>query len=94
MEIGSGKFSVLIQDLYCPWNEGTWTFETVDGGLFVVQGVSPECILAIQGLTALVYGVCRPDGIPYRNWGDPALETQAMMMNIFSPQVPYLHEIF
>ena len=31
MDTGPGGFSARITDPLCPWNEGLWRFETVDG---------------------------------------------------------------
>ena len=94
MTAGSGCFSARISDPLCPWNEGVWQFVTVDGTLRVATSDSPDCDLAIQGLTALVYGTHDPGDFDIRGWGDPSPAVQAAMRVMFPPQTPYLHERF
>ena len=89
-----GCFAARISDPLCPWNEGVWQFVTVDGTLRVATSDSPDCDLAIQGLTALVYGTHDPGDFDIRGWGDPSPAVQAAMRVMFPPQTPYLHERF
>jgi hypothetical protein len=61
IHVGRGKFYANIKDQYCPWNNNTFLFESVDGILKVVKENSNEAFdLTIEGLTWLVY-----------NGGDP-----------------------
>jgi predicted acetyltransferase len=94
MTTGPGRFSARITDPLCPWNEGVWQFETTDGALRVAQGERPDCDLAIQGLTALVYGTHEPDSFAIRGWGNPSPAVQATMQAMFPRLVPHLHERF
>ena len=94
MTTGPGRFAARIADPLCPWNEGVWQFETADGALRVDPGGPPDCDLAIQGLTALVYGTHDPDDFAIRGWGDPSPEVQAAMRGVFPRMVPHLHERF
>jgi len=97
LPVGSGAFSARIEDPFCGWNAGCYRFESVDGALVVTRladGVSTDCTLGIQGLGALVYGTHDPAMIPFRGWGDPSPEVQAVLREMFPPLAPYLHEVF
>lgn len=94
MHTGPGRFSACITDLVCPWNEGVWQFELVDGVLRVSASDAADCDLTIQALAALVYGTHDPDDFAIRGWGNPSLEVQAVMRSMFPPRLPYLHEYF
>ncbi|MEM7374783.1 MAG: GNAT family N-acetyltransferase [Bacteroidota bacterium] len=92
--VGEGVFSAQIIDPICPWQEGIWTFEGSDGYLDVRQGKQADCQLTIQALSALVYGTHDPGDFTFRGWGKPSAETQMHMRQIFSRQLPYIHEAF
>jgi predicted acetyltransferase len=95
MQVGAGGFTARVRDPLCPWNEDVWAFAAADGALAVQRSKSaPDCELAIQGLSALVYGTHDPAAFRFRGWGDPALEVQAAMRALFPPLLPYLHEEF
>jgi predicted acetyltransferase len=94
MHTGPGGFSARITDPMCPWNEGLWRFETVDGLLQVGPAEKAECDLTIQALAALVYGTHDPDDFAIRGWGNPSPDTLATMGAMFAPKEPYLHEYF
>jgi predicted acetyltransferase len=94
MHTGPGGFSVHIDDPLCPWNEGIWRLETVDGRLHVSPAEGANCALRIQGLSALVYGAHDPVDFCVRGWGDPSPEVQATMRAMFPPMLPHLHEMF
>lgn len=91
---GPGAFVARISDDFCPWNEGVFRFESVEGALNVTPGGDPDCDLTIQGLSALIYGTHPPDSFVYRGWGDPSPATQAAMLAMFPPALPHLHETF
>lgn len=94
MRTGPGSFSVRVRDELCPWNEGVWTFETVDGRLQVQQGGKPEAEITIHGLAALVYGTNYPAEFPFRGWGDPGPALQETMQTMFPREIPHLHETY
>jgi predicted acetyltransferase len=94
MRTGPGSFVARVSDPLCPWNEGTWRFETVDGRLAVTAAERAECDLTIQGLTALVYGAHDVQDLAPRGWGDPSADLQDTMRTMFPPLVPYMHEFF
>jgi predicted acetyltransferase len=94
MTTGPGCFTARVADPLCPWNEGVWRFETLDGVLHVEAGGRPDCDLTIQGLSALVYGTHAPGDFALRAWGDPDAAVQATMRAMFPPAAPYLHERF
>jgi hypothetical protein len=98
MPAGPGSFAARIQDPLCPWNEGIWHFESIDGVLQVRPGgepaAEPPCSLSIQALAALAYGTHDPADFSIRGWGDPLPGVQAVMRRMFPPMTPYLHEYF
>ena len=94
MQTGPGRFSASIADSLCPWNEGTFQFETGDGLLHVSPTDEAGCALSIHAVTALVYGTHDPQDFALRGWGNPAPEVQAAMREMFPPVQPYLHEYF
>ena len=94
MQVGSGRFTARISDPLCPWNEGIWQFESMDGRLKVSQAKKADCELKIQGLSALVYGTNDPGEFEIRGWGSPSPQIQATMRSMFPPLLPYLGEIF
>ena len=94
MHTGPGHFSARMTDPLCPWNEGVWQFETVDGVLRVRAADQADCDLSIQALAALVYGTHDPGDLWIRGWGDPPPQVQVVMRTMFPPMLPYLHEFF
>lgn len=91
IKTGPGRFSAHIRDEDCPWNNGIYTFETVDGLLTVKSGGSADCELTIQGLSALVFGGYDPGDFIYRGWGNPSPEIQAVMRSMFPMEYPFSH---
>jgi GNAT superfamily N-acetyltransferase len=94
MHTGPGRFAARVADPLCPWNEGLWRFETVDGALQVNRVDQADCDLNIQGVSALVYGTHDPGDFDIRGWGDPSLQVQETMRAMFPPMRPHLHEYF
>jgi predicted acetyltransferase len=94
MHTGPGRFSARISDPICPWNEGVWGFETVDGALQIAPAEQADCDLTIQAMAALVYGSHDPDDFSIRGWGNPSPDILGTMRSMFAPQLPYLHEYF
>jgi predicted acetyltransferase len=94
MEAGEGSFSVCVSDHICPFNEGVWKFESVNGRLQVSKTEDADCELTIQGLTALIFGTHDPQDFPLRGWGNPTPEIQAVMRGMFPRLHPFLHENF
>jgi predicted acetyltransferase len=94
MATGPGRFTARITDPLCPWNEGAWRFETVDGHLQVGRAEEAANDLTIQALTALIYGTHDPGDFAFRGWGDPPAGVRATMRSMFPPRVPFLHEYF
>jgi GNAT superfamily N-acetyltransferase len=94
MECGEGKIDVRISDPDCPWNEATWRLEGIDGVLKISTSRSADCHLAIQGLSALVYGTNDPQDFEFRGWGNPNDQEQAVLRKLFPLRSPYLHEYY
>lgn len=94
LPVGPASFAAHVTDPLCPWNEGPWQFEALDGRLAVRRSASAPCRLGIQGLSALVYGTNDPGDFAWRGWGDPQPPVQAAMRALFPRQQPYLCEYF
>jgi predicted acetyltransferase len=97
MAVGQENFVVRINDPLCPWNEGTWDFESCDGQLQVTKATkaaSAEISLNIQGLSALIAGTHDPEVFSIRGWGNPNHQMQAVLRGLFPKSCPYLHEYF
>jgi len=91
---GEGELTVQISDPYCEWNTGVWHLSGEGGKLQIMSGSTADCDLAIQGLSALVYGVTDPEELSLRDWGNPDTEQQAILRGLFPPAIPYLHAIY
>jgi predicted acetyltransferase len=94
MSVGEGSFSARIIDPLCPWNEGLWHFESVDGKLLVSKASKADCELTIQGLTALITGMHDPQDFPLRGWGNPDPALQSIQREMFPKMNPFMHENF
>ncbi|MBI5962313.1 MAG: GNAT family N-acetyltransferase [Chloroflexi bacterium] len=94
VEVGDGNFSAHVSDPICPFNDGKWKFESVDGRLQVSKAEDSDCELTIQGLTALIFGTHDPQDFPLRGWGNPIPEIQTVMRGMFPKLCPFLHENF
>jgi predicted acetyltransferase len=94
MATGPGRFTARIEDAICPWNEGVWQFESVDGKLVVRSAGVPDCDLGIQAISALAYGTQDPADFVIRGWGNPAPAVQDTMRSLFPPLLPFVHETF
>jgi predicted acetyltransferase len=94
MYVGDGRFSARINAPICPWNEGIWQLEGVDGRLQVSRAKAADCELSIQGLSALINGTHEPQELALRGWGDPSPGVQVAMGDMFPRMRPYMHEMF
>ena len=91
LPVGPGEFSARIVDPQCPWNEGIYRFESVDGALHITSAEHADCELRINALAALIYGTHDPGDFAFRGWGEPSAATQAAMLSMFPRALPYLH---
>ncbi|GCE27483.1 GNAT family acetyltransferase [Dictyobacter alpinus] len=94
MQTGPGRFTAHVSDEYCPWNNGDYLFETIDGRLQISSSQSAECELSIQAVASLIYGTNEPATFSLRDWGNPSAELQATMQHMFPLLQPFLHEVF
>ena len=91
---GDGRFTAKVLDPTCPWNEGIWSFTGSGGRLTVEKADRADCTLAIQGLSAWVFGQLSPENYAYRNWGEAPAEVCKSMLAMLPPATPHLHEYF
>ncbi len=95
LKTGPGRFTARVHDPQCPWNEGCFTFETVDGLLQVSRADDHvDCDLGINGLAALVYGTHDPEDFALRDWGNPSPTVQVVQRTMFPAMKPHLHSHF
>jgi predicted acetyltransferase len=94
MRVGPETFSVVIRDPACPWNEGGWRFEAVDGKLRVSRDPKAKDGLTIMGLTGLVYGTHDPADFASRGWGELSPKSVEAARVLFPRAEPYLDENF
>ena len=94
MNTGNGSFAAKIIDTICPWNEGVWQFECINGYLHVSKATLADCELSIQGLSALVTGTRDPQDFHILGWGNPNSDLQSIMREMFPAARPFLHENF
>lgn len=94
MRVGAGSFAARVSDPLCPWNEGAWRFEAVDGKLAVSRAAGADCALTIQGLSALAAGTHDPQDFPLRGWGDPSPALLETLRAMFPRRLPHIHEMF
>lgn len=94
MQTGPGAFTARIQDSLCPWNEGIWRFESVEGRLQVEAAGRADCELSIHAVGVLIYGTHAPEMFSLRGWGQPPAEVQAAMRSMFPAKLPFIHEYF
>jgi len=94
LNVGPGSFNALIRDPACPWNEGGWRFESVDGKLRVERDAMAIEELSIQALSAMVFGTHDPGDFACRGWGCLSPETVATVRGMFPLASPYLDEFF
>ena len=94
LNVGSGRFSAVINDPTCPWNEGGWRFDSIDGKLRVERDVNASDNLSIQGLTALVLGSHDPRDFACRGWGELSPASMEQATRMFPPSAPFLDEMF
>jgi len=94
MQVGEGSFTTRIRDPFCPWNQGFWKFSSEDGLLRVTRVNSAESEMNIQALSALVYGTHNIDDFTWRGWASMPDYLKDTMRHMFSPQIPFMDEVF
>ena len=94
LPVGDGELNISLTDPDCPWNEGDWHLQSLNGRLSVERTDKQGIALSIQGLTALVYGVYDSEEFSLRGWGDPDKETQSQMRQMFPAATPFIHAMY
>ena len=94
MQVGPGSISIKVSDPFCPWNDGVWRFESINGLLEVSLADMPDCEISIQGLSAIVYGTHNPGDFHFLGWADLDPTAQARIQAMFPAMVPHVHELF
>ncbi len=94
LQVGSGLLHIHVNDPLCPWNQGNFLFESVDGQLQVSPSSHADLNLSIQALSSLVYGIAEPSDFPFRGWGSLSQSQAQICLSLFPHKIPYLHEVF
>jgi predicted acetyltransferase len=97
MEVGAGSVTVHVRDALCPWNEGVWRFEGQGGRLVVTslpQTSTVDGEVAIQAVSAMVYGTHDPADFPFRGWAPASAGLQSSIASLFPRKLPHMHEMF
>ncbi|MBN1247512.1 MAG: sterol carrier protein domain-containing protein [Anaerolineae bacterium] len=95
LEVGSGKFTVRIIDLLCPWNEDIWLFDGNAGALRVQpSGEEADAELMMQAISALVYGTHDPRDFAFRGWGTVPSQILEVMGRMFPRRLPHMYSQF
>ena len=81
-----------ISPTSCPWNDGNWRFEAVDGRLRVSRSDTADCELAIQGLTGLVFGTHSAADFAFVAGPSPHARRRRQCRRSSRRAPPYLHE--
>jgi predicted acetyltransferase len=91
---GDGEVTIAVTDDHAPWNTGVWTLRGSEGVLEVTQGGTPNAMLTIQGLSALLFNGTDPEVMRFRGWGDVDAATSARLLALFPPRLPFINEQF
>jgi predicted acetyltransferase len=97
MAVGSGSVTVRVRDALCPWNEGVWRFEGRDGRLAVTplhESSAVDGEVAIQAVSAMVYGTHDPADYPFRGWAPASTGLLSSIASLFPRKLPHMHETF
>jgi len=91
------KFTATISDPQCEWNNGTFSFEVVEG-LLQVNAIDSNFAqpfdLTIQGLSSLVFNGAPSGDLVYKHWGNPPKDIQPILDEIFPTVYPCIYERF
>ena len=98
LNVSSSDLTVnfTIEDSWCEWNTGSFTFESIGGKLIVRKEESKnECIMNILALSSLVYCGTDPEDLSARGWiSNLTEEISKNLKEMFSPVFPFLVENF
>jgi len=96
---GSGiKFVAKINDSLCAWNNAVFSFQEHDGKLLVNRVKEGEekgaFNLSIQGLAALVMCGISPSDLIFKDWGNPSMQQEEILSQMFPTAFPLVVEYF
>jgi len=98
LPVGTGTVVIKIEDANCEWNNNVYEFTSSLGKLSITKkenNVNSDCILTIEGLTALVYGWYVLEDFVYRNWiKETKVETINKLKELFPINLPYMYDRF
>lgn len=101
LKVGNETITMNVMDPLCPWNEGIFTFASIDGVLKVSKEEEAnkkiECTITISGLSALIYGCYSIEDFPFRKWITDYSDFDEVCQRIkdlFPLKLPFMHESF
>lgn len=95
LQVGNGSFMAKIEDEHCIWNNKAFHFSSENNKLLVYESKSYDCVLTIQGLSALIYGVHDPLDFEHKGWlKNHSSHTMKDIKSLFAPKLPYMFETF
>ncbi len=94
MPVGAGEVQFVLTDSDCDWHCGKWSLSSDQGTLAIKKTETVDFSLTIQGLSALIYGVCDPGEFELRGWGSPNPDQQTTLRNMFPPASPFIHAMY
>lgn len=98
LPVGAGSVIVKIEDANCPWNNNVYELKSKSGKLLITKMDNDDeldCVLTIEGLTALVYGWYVIEDFDYRNWIKNAnSDVLGKLKELFPINLPYMYDRF
>ncbi len=95
MKVENGHFKARISDPYCDWNNGVFSFQSLNGLLLVEKGDGqPDCEMTINGLSAIIYGGHEIEDLKIKGQISGNSTIIKTIETMFPPLYPHLHEDF
>jgi predicted acetyltransferase len=86
----SGSLGFQTTDDFCDWNSGIYKLKAEEGHLHVKRGgPRPRLRLAIEGLSALVYGTLPLEELEYKGWMRGATPEDRELLKQWFPVQPF-----
>ncbi|MEL6526152.1 MAG: sterol carrier protein domain-containing protein, partial [Chloroflexota bacterium] len=97
ISVGDDAVTLAINDKFCKWNNGVFTFSSEDGKLAIIEkdaNTDVDAHLSINGLSALIFGTHDLHDFRWREWGQLSDATVKRLQMLFPMQAPYLFTSF
>lgn len=98
LPVGTGSVALKIEDTHCSWNNNIYEFTSSSGKLQITKKADADktdCVITIEGLTALVYGWYVLEDFEYRKWIKNANpDVLFKLQELFPINLPYMYDRF